>query len=175
MKYKVYRWKNKINDKSYIGQTSTSLENRSTVHISQAKSGSRYKFHQAIRKHGVDNFDVDILFETDSLEEVLEAEKRFIKEHDSYANGYNMTEGGQGSPCSIEKALKISETKKGKSLPHMFNNNYKSKWIWITDGVNNLRVRDTDLIPNGFRRGRINKPSKRLNGTKRPKFENGYK
>lgn len=175
MKYKIYRWRNKTTGKVYIGQTSIDLEKRTAVHVSLAKTGSRYKFHQALRKHGVDGFDLDIIFETDSLKEVLEAEKRYIIEHDSYVNGYNMTEGGQGSPCSPEKAKKISETKKGKSLSHTFGNKYAADFIWCTNGIDNLRLHKDDIIPEGFHRGRFQKSYPRPNGTKRPKFENGYK
>jgi group I intron endonuclease len=177
MKSCIYRFRNRKNGKVYIGQTSYALEKRISEHLCNANRGSRYKFHHAIRKHGLEAFDIEIIYSilTEDIKYVAQMEKHFIAEHDSYRNGYNMTEGGQGGPCSIEKARKISVAKKGKPMPWMVGNKVATNYIWATNGIDNLRLHKDADIPEGFRRGRINKPSPRMNGTKRPKFPNGYK
>ena len=53
---------NKVNNKSYIGQTRYSLEFRWRQH--QHKKDNTY-FHNAIKKYGVDNFELSILEECD--------------------------------------------------------------------------------------------------------------
>lgn len=52
--------------------------------------------------------------------------------------------------CKISKALL------GRS-PSPYKRKYKQ--IWITDGFQNTRIKDNDLIPDGFRRGKVNKVS----------------
>lgn len=173
MKFTIYRWTNKLNGKVYIGQTSYDLKERFAVHITLSKTGSRYKFHQAIRKHGVDGFITETLATTDNLQDALKLECKYIAEHDSFRNGYNMTLGGQGAPCSPEKAKKISDAKKGKPLPHMKTQRNTLGWKWYNNGTDNLLVAPNET-PEGYVKGRINKPGIRLNGTKRPKFPTGY-
>lgn len=56
MTFFVYKHTNKINGKAYIGWTSFSLEKRLKTHLSQAKSGSSYAFHRALRKYNIDNW-----------------------------------------------------------------------------------------------------------------------
>ena len=51
MKYLIYKHTNKINGKSYIGQTSRSINERLNEHL---KSDS--VFGKALRKYGIENF-----------------------------------------------------------------------------------------------------------------------
>ena len=46
---------------------------------------------------------------------------------------------------------------------------------WYTNNVNSIRIHKDAFVPEGYHRGRINKPGKRLKGTNRPKFSHGYK
>jgi len=160
----IYLITNLVTGKKYIGFTSYDMKKRIGEHRSKAKAGSMYNLHQSIRKHGWDNFRVDVIDQTEDSNEARVLEIRYILEHKSFGGGYNMTPGGDGGPCTAEKAAAISKAKKGKRYPHMF---------WITDGVTSKRCRGE--IPQGWRRGRISKPGPRLHGTKRPKFPNGYK
>lgn len=96
----IYRFKNKINGKSYIGQ-SVQPEKRIKQHIGLANNGSNTKFHRAIRKYGIENFEYEILygdlFPIDNISDCLDRlEIYFINVFDSYNNGYNMTGGGGG-------------------------------------------------------------------------------
>ena len=55
----IYRFKNKLNGKSYIGQT-YDINTRYYSHIHRYKYRDS-KFYRAIRKYGLDNFEFSIL------------------------------------------------------------------------------------------------------------------
>ena len=91
----IYIIRNKINNKVYIGQTIQTLNIRFTAH----KMASRIedsKFYRAMRKYGEENFYIELL-ETVAIESLNDREKYWIKQYDSYYNGYNSTFGGDGT------------------------------------------------------------------------------
>ena len=102
----IYIIKNKSNDKAYVGKTTQKIEDRFYQHIKKALSSKdNNKFYNAIRKYGPDNFFIEIVqycLDEDSLNIT---EKEIIKNLDSFNNGYNSTEGGDGgiNIYSIEK------------------------------------------------------------------------
>lgn len=109
----IYKWTNKINGKSYIGQT-IDEEGRKKDHIR-----GRYKcyFHDAIKKYGVENFNYEVL---ERIEEskLSEREIYWIEYYDTYNNGYNLTKGGEGTRgfshrFTEEQKKKLSESHKG--------------------------------------------------------------
>jgi group I intron endonuclease len=109
----IYKATNKINGKVYIGQTTVDLKKRRSHH---ENTQVRYYFHRAIKKHGKDNFNWQILEHCDSKEEMDDMEFHYIKQYNSLNNGYNLTLGGEGSVGwrpSVETKQKISKTKKG--------------------------------------------------------------
>jgi group I intron endonuclease len=105
----IYKHTNIITGKSYIGRTIFSIEKRWKSHISSAKNGSTYDFHESIRKYGESNFISEILEECKESD-IINREEYWIKYYDTYNNGYNMNEGGSGygllSLKSKEKFLK---------------------------------------------------------------------
>lgn len=109
----VYIVANKINNKVYIGQTIQEITLRKTQHLSAAKHGSKYPFHNAIRKYGAENFTWEILYRTDNLRDLNEAEEYLITEYDSCIKGYNIKHGGNNHKIPIETRQKISDASKG--------------------------------------------------------------
>lgn len=102
--YYIYGYRNKITDKWYVGQTTMKLEERHRLHLSGAThpKASDYNslFHKKIREYGIENFELNILEETNNKEDLDELEKKWIKEkhsfiRDSEKGGYNLTAGGQ--------------------------------------------------------------------------------
>lgn len=98
----IYGYRNKINNKWYIGQTTMKLEERHRTHISGAthKSSSDYNclFHKKIREYGIENFELIVLEEVANIEELDDKEQYWIKEKKSFVRegqGYNTTTGGQ--------------------------------------------------------------------------------
>jgi group I intron endonuclease len=93
--YSIYKATNKINGKCYIGFDSN-WPNRKSYHKSFYKK-QNYKFYLAIRKHGFDNFQWELLYQSKDVEHTLNVmENYFIIEYDSYNKGYNSTLGGDG-------------------------------------------------------------------------------
>lgn len=92
----IYIIKNKINDKVYIGQTTSPIRKRFKDHFTSAKHPRKckYKFYLAINKHGRKNFYYEILEDKVPVYALDEKEMEYIKKYDSYHNGYNSTAGG---------------------------------------------------------------------------------
>jgi len=113
----IYKAINRINGKVYIGKTINGLERRISAHL-RKKNGSY--FSSALRKYGIQNFEFAIIDTAESNDVLLEKEIYWIKQFNSMTpNGYNLTQGGQGSNgwvISDESKKKMSISKKGKSL-----------------------------------------------------------
>jgi group I intron endonuclease len=94
----VYKITNKINNKSYIGHTVRTLEQRWKAHKSSMRQGSNFRFHLAIRKYGIDNWNLEVLFEHDDVTICKKKEEELIKLYDLMNNkkGYNAKPGGCG-------------------------------------------------------------------------------
>jgi group I intron endonuclease len=94
----IYKFTNKINGKSYIGQTIQKLENRFSQHKSQSKRKVKKNqhFYNAIKKYGWENFiKEEILICFTDIKDLNQLETYFIDYFDTYNNGYNSTTGGE--------------------------------------------------------------------------------
>lgn len=96
----IYRVVNRVNGKSYIGQTIHTIEWRWNTHLLSAYNNRmgdhNVLFHRAIRKYGIDAFEVMEIEKCDNS--ILnKREKYWIKKYNSYGNGYNLTIGGDGT------------------------------------------------------------------------------
>lgn len=93
--YIVYKATNIINNKVYIGATTTSLNQRMQEHLRHAKDINT-DFAKDIIKYGGSNFDWEILQEADSKDELYKLEKYYIEKYNTFQSdkGYNMTNGG---------------------------------------------------------------------------------
>ena len=115
----IYRILNKLNGKSYIGQTVyDSPKKRWNTHMNNCKNDKHQEhLYRAIRKDGIENFEMSIIY-TCNKEELSELECKFIKEYNTFGNmGYNMTSGGEGRrdcKASEETKRKISLAGKGR-------------------------------------------------------------
>jgi len=97
---KVYCIENKLTGKKYIGVTKGEINRRYKQHKQIAKNPGSPKhcyIHSAMLKHGLENFIVYPLDEANTKEELFEKEKHWIKTLDTKNNGYNETDGGEGS------------------------------------------------------------------------------
>jgi group I intron endonuclease len=120
----VYMITNRNNGKSYIGMTSRSLEARFNSHLSAVRQGSKFRFHSAIRKYGIDCWDKTILAENDDIAIIRSIEEQKIKEYKTMEFGYNAKPGGCGGWIVPEEKyeawrLKTKERNIGKG-----NGNY---------------------------------------------------
>jgi len=113
----VYKITNVFYGTSYIGQTVGSLQSQWRDHISSAARGSKFYFHNAIRKYGPDAFSVEVLQECESREEMDLVETLYIDLLCTKApDGYNLTLGGGGTKSfkhSESAKIRIGEAAKG--------------------------------------------------------------
>ena len=111
--YTIYCHRNKINNKSYIGQTGCiPYTKRWQGH---GASGMPYRgcirFQRAIIKYGWDNFEHFVIMDNLTLEEANHYEKLLIALYDTInpEKGYNIALGGKNKIHSEETKKLISE------------------------------------------------------------------
>lgn len=115
--YTIYKITNTVNNKSYIGFDSD-YPNRIYYHKSPP-STTNTKFARAVRKYGWNSFTFEIIYQSRDWEHTLNVmEPYFIREFNSFENGYNSTLGGEGTVGRIVPAgerIKISEAMRGNT------------------------------------------------------------
>jgi group I intron endonuclease len=110
----VYKAINRLNNKSYIGCTAGSLQKRMNQHLKDSRKRNN-KFHNALRKYGIENFVWEILYDNIPLEHLEIAEICAIYTYDTFYTGYNSTSGGEFKKIySEETRQKISQAGKGR-------------------------------------------------------------
>jgi len=110
----VYKITNKLDGTAYVGQTTKTLEQRFKAHCSQSERGCP-KMWNAIRKHGKDNFKIELLWSDPGCSQAdLDAKEiAFIESYGTlHPGGYNLTKGGLGGRHSDETKKLISEKSK---------------------------------------------------------------
>ena len=94
----IYLFKNKSNQKCYVGQA-TDIERRYKEHIYYANNNPLQPIHKAIAKYGIENFEFKVLeFLPECTKEQLDdKEKHYIQKYQAYSKGYNCSLGGEGN------------------------------------------------------------------------------
>ena len=117
--YTIYKATNRINGKSYIGFDSN-WPARYKNH-EQFYKYEKYNttFYNAIRKHGWDNFEWSIVYQSEDKEHTLNVmEEHYIRHFNTHVDeghGYNMTYGGEGNNKLCEEArYKMGSANRGK-------------------------------------------------------------
>lgn len=107
--YCIYKIKNLINSKVYIGLTKN-IDDRIRTHLIcvRDKSYDKSIIHRSIRKHGCENFEINILTTCSSLKEANQKEIELIDFFKSADReyGYNLTLGGKVGKPNRENILK---------------------------------------------------------------------
>jgi group I intron endonuclease len=116
----IYSIRNKVTGKYYIGET-VNLRKREIQHYSNLRNNRHENnyLQKSFNKYGESAFEFIILRKDRKLthEQLYELEKYYIDFYDSYHNGYNLTEGGQGTKgreFSEEERLYRSKKMTGK-------------------------------------------------------------
>lgn len=142
----IYKATNKINGKIYIGQAVDTLARRKTEHLSKSNNGSRFYFHRALRKYGVDGFTWEIIQVCKDIDELNKQEVYYIAFYDSFKNGYNMTRGGKNCLLSDEIKQKLSDNNARHWLGKKFSEKHKEKMclaqlgrIFSEEQIENMR------------------------------------
>lgn len=125
----IYKIKNLVNDKVYIGQSIRPIEQRFQRHINDAINNNlNTHFARAIRKYGADKFVIEQIDTADSQEELNLKEQYWIRFYNSVSDGYNETDaiykcGGNTYQSKSEDELliissKLSDSKMGSNNPN---------------------------------------------------------
>lgn len=142
----IYKAKNLINGKYYIGQTSQLLENRIKEHLASAKYENSTYFHRSINKYGIKNFEWKIIGKAQNQEELDQKEILYIILYNARNQnfGYNLKSGGnygkhhektkqkisqskKGIPRSKETKIKLSKSKLGTKMSEEFKQNMSKR------------------------------------------------
>ena len=110
----IYGWYNTLTDMWYIGQT-IDEKRRFKTHIDYAiNKKDNNRFHNTLRKYGLDNFIYCVLEDNVLKENLNMRETDWIEYYDSFYCGYNLTSGGDTNVIiSEETRRKLSESHKG--------------------------------------------------------------
>ena len=144
----IYKITNKVNGKSYIGQTIQNVKERFYQHcaIKCSQAVLNMAIHRAINKYGKSNFTIEVIEEVESTN-LNDRERYWIKYYNSYNNGYNATKGGQDKIKmfkNLDAESIIKKYKSGKSLREIGRNfNVDKQTIKDLLVRNNIKLRTT--------------------------------
>jgi group I intron endonuclease len=115
----IYKITNNINNKIYIGKTSSSLERRFSQHIYSHKKRNTL-LCRAMRKYGCENFKIEEIEYLNNSQKLNEREMYWIKNLKPH---YNMTIGGDGGDTTAKYNEK-EKKRRGKKI----SNRMKKLW-----------------------------------------------
>ena len=119
----IYCIKNKLNGKEYIGLTTRKLTQRWKQHIRESNKENSWEWNtplgNAIKKYGENCFDIFVISECISIEDMKQKEIELIESRKSLVKygGYNLSKGGDGrlgTTLTEETKRKIGQGNLGK-------------------------------------------------------------
>lgn len=114
----IYIITNDINNRVYVGKTTTTIEDRFNRHCKNGKFEKNINsIDYAINKYGKEHFNIKEI-EKCSIHQLSQREMYWVKYYNSYKKGYNLTLGGEGAQIFSEEqiALGLEMYKNGISL-----------------------------------------------------------
>lgn len=118
----IYKITNLINGKQYIGQTSKyRISDRWSQHKHSARYGKKNYLYNAMRKYGEDNFEFKVIIHNIPVDKLNFYEQLWINKLNTKSpNGYNLTDGGEGTRGMIpwNKGIPRSEETINKIKQH---------------------------------------------------------
>lgn len=113
----LYRISNSVNPKLYFGQ-SIDWKIRKMGHWAAARRGEEGLLYRAMRRHGLDKFQFEVIDTSETLESANEKEIALIAQYDTTnpSKGYNLALGGGGTRGVVNPSEETRE-KIGKNNP----------------------------------------------------------
>lgn len=103
----IYKITNLLNNKIYIGK-----HRYSKPELDESYITSGLLINKAINKYGLENFHRELVCVSETLEDLNEKEKYYIKYFNSLSpSGYNLTNGGDGISEPPEWMIEINRQK----------------------------------------------------------------
>ena len=162
----IYLIENLVNQKKYVGKTQTTALSRLRRHITEARRGSSYAIHCAIRKYGEQSFRVSVLDVATTKEELSKKEQYWIDclQTTNKTIGYNCTKGGDGLGCALtdETKEKIRKKTLGRSAEQKKRNADAVRAAYLNKvySAEERESRRQRFLGNSFRKGKCKpKPS----------------
>jgi len=134
MQYYIYKITNTKNNKVYIGY-SQCPDRRWATHKKCVLKGTKGVLYDAMRKHGLEHFDFEIIYTNSSKTKTKNIkEPQFIKEYNSVVpNGYNVALGGAGGATRCGATLnELTRQKISNSVKRYMDNPDVRKQISVT-------------------------------------------
>ena len=148
MKGYIYIIRNKINNKVYIGQTTQTINVRFTNHKMASRTGEDTKFYRAMRKYGEENFYPEQLEEVE-VKDLNDRERYWIKQYNSYYNGYNSTLGGD-QPYRINYDEVLNLWNRGLSITEISNKMNNSKDAISRILKQGFNISEEEILKRGY-------------------------
>lgn len=127
---KIYKIKNLINGKLYVGRTSRTLEERFKQHKNRCDKGMHDSpLYNSMRKYGMDNFEIFLIKDNLSFEQSVKEEEKYIRKLNTLSpNGYNLNSGGEyfGKKCIFTDKHKENLIKNHADFSGEKNPNFKN-------------------------------------------------
>lgn len=151
----LYKITNLMNGMVYIGQTTRQLNVRLNEHASHATH-----LGSAIRKHGKENFNIEVLHTATSIEELNALEAKYVtQEFVESTNTYDYRLGGGNVGFhSAETRQKMSDAKRGENHPMFgkFGEHHQAYGYRHTDEAKAKSVRRGEQNGNFGKKGKLN-------------------
>ena len=170
----IYKTTNLLNENYYIGM-------HSTDNLEDGYVGSGTYLWRSIKRHGKENHSIEILEFLDDRESLKSRERELVNEETlTDLMCMNLRIGGEGWNSSeaakagcignrSEKRLKNIQYLKNLSDLAKKTNRIReysqqgadaakvvnSTLMWITDEVNSIKIKKIDIVPDGWRKGRV--------------------
>lgn len=148
----IYVITNKINNKKYIGKSSD-IKKRWEYHKQKYESTREWNktLYKAFRKYGVQNFSFEIIevLDINYNERCNEREKFWISYYDSYNNGYNETEGGDGGVTVKDPRASYGKLTREEVIylrKRYLECKYPASYIWENEFKNKITKRGFQAI-----------------------------
>lgn len=159
----IYKITNKINNMVYIGQTIVSISNRWRDHCSVG-SNCTY-LSRAITSYKKQNFTIEQIDSALTIDELNQKEIYWIAFYNSTNQefGYNLSIGGDSSPCHEDTKIKIGLSNTGKKRTDEAKEKMRNAQLGKKQSQEQIEKRRAKLI--GKKRTKPNKNK----GIPRPK------
>lgn len=96
--YTIYLVTNTISGTKYVGFTGKTLSERIETHKQSYRAGVKSKLYNSVKKYGWEKFTFDTIYQSKDGQHCLNVmEPVFIKEYNTFNDGYNLTLGGEGT------------------------------------------------------------------------------